>query len=87
MIKIEKIKGLTGFIKRNEKQVTLYVGLLITHDELETIDVSGEGVLQYSIDELEVVTKEFKKPEPVKQPESVKQPEPVKTTKSGKVIL
>ena len=89
MIKIEKLKGITGRITRADKPVTLYVGLLLSRAELETLEASGEGVLQYSIDEMEVVTREFKsevtKPELNSSNKSLSV-EATKTTKSGKVI-
>lgn len=89
MIKIEKLKGVTGFIKRDGRHVTLYVGLLLTHTELETLEANGDGILEYSVDEKEVVTREFK-PAPVAPQISttnkVLGAEATKTTKSGKVI-
>ena len=55
MIKIEQLKGgCTATIQRNGVKQPVYVGMVVTKAEIESLELS-QGTLVYTIDEQEIV--------------------------------
>ena len=57
MIKIEAIVNGKAAITRQDKAIPLYTGMLISHQEVETLILSPGCSVTYSVDELDVITK------------------------------
>ena len=55
MIKIEQLKGgCTATIQRNGVKQPVYIGMAVTKEELDSLEIS-QGTLVYTIDEEEIV--------------------------------
>lgn len=57
MIKIEAIASGKAAITRHGKPMPIYLGMLMTYEEVETLVLSPGCSVTYSVDELEVITK------------------------------
>lgn len=54
MIKVETLTC-AGTIQRGEDTCTLFVGMVLYPEELETVKLEGPGEMSYSVDEGEIV--------------------------------
>lgn len=70
MIKIEALlNGCKATIVRHGHSMPVYLGMLMTLEELETLKLLS-GSITYSVEEVDVITKHHE-PEPVNQPKTV----------------
>jgi len=89
MIKFERLsKGAKATVIRNEVTQPVYIGMAVSREELDTLQVTA-GTVLYTVDEKEIVEVSAKpaeapKPQQVIQPAEVAvptQPEPVAAVK------
>lgn len=68
MVKIEHLKnGAKATFMRNDKKIPVFLHMLISRQELETLEVET-GTVVYSVDELEILEKSAPAPAPAPAP-------------------